>query len=167
MEIAGPWTVNFDPRRGGPESVTFPELTDWSQHADEGIRYYSGAAVYHKVFTIDFTPEKDRSYFLQLEDVRDVGIAVVTLNGKEKETVWTKPFRVDISGDLKEGDNTLRIKVVNSWFNRVAGDERSSGDRRFTSTNIFLQGGAYTILEPSGLLGPVRIMKNEELKMKN
>ncbi|MDR1097483.1 MAG: glycoside hydrolase, partial [Tannerella sp.] len=29
MEIAGPWTVNFDPRRGGPESVTFPELTDW------------------------------------------------------------------------------------------------------------------------------------------
>jgi hypothetical protein len=139
----------------------FSELADWSQHADERIKYYSGAAVYNKVFTIDFTPEKDRSYFLQLEDVRDVGIAVVTLNGKEKGTVWTKPFRIGLGDDLKKGDNTLRIKVVNSWYNRVAGDEISPGDRRFTSTNAVLQGGAYTnkiSLEPSGLIGPVRIM---------
>jgi hypothetical protein len=144
--------------------VVFPELADWSQHADERIRYYSGAAIYNKVFTIDFSPEKDKSYFLQLEDVRDVGIAVVTLNGKEKGTVWTKPFRINISGDLKKGDNTLKIKVVNSWYNRVAGDEISIDDRRFTSTNVFLQGGAYTKtirLEPSGLIGPVRIMNNE------
>jgi hypothetical protein len=161
MELAGPWMVNFDPQWGGPESVVFPELVDWSQHADERIKYYSGAAVYNKVFTIDFTPEKDRSYFLQLEDVRDVGIAVVTLNGKEKGTVWTKPFRIDLGDDLKKGDNTLRIKVVNSWYNRVAGDEISPGDRRFTSTNAVLQNIAYTdkiSLEPSGLIGPVRIM---------
>jgi hypothetical protein len=162
MEIAGPWTVNFDPKWGGPESVVFPELADWSQHADERIKYYSGAAVYNKVFAIDFTPDKNKSYFLQLEDVRDVGIAVVTVNGKEKGTVWTKPFRLDISGDLKKGDNTLKIKVVNSWYNRVAGDEISPDKNRFTSTNVFLQGGAYTkkiSLEPSGLIGPVSIME--------
>jgi hypothetical protein len=164
MEITGPWTVHFDPQWGGPESVVFPELTDWSQHADERIRYYSGAAGYNKVFAIDFTPETGKSYFLQLEDVRDVGIAVVTLNGKEKGTVWTKPFRIDISGDLKKGDNTLQIKVVNSWYNRVAGDELSPGKNRFTSTNISLHGSAYTdkiTPEPSGLIGPVSIINND------
>jgi hypothetical protein len=167
MEIAGPWTVTFDPQWGGPsEPVTFPALTDWSEHADERIRYYSGAAVYNKVFAIDFTPAKDRSYFLQLEDVRDVGITVVKINGKDRGTVWTKPFRVDIGGELKEGNNTLEIKVINSWYNRVAGDETaSSGTKRFTSTNVVLQNDYRGVrmekipLEPSGLLGPVRIME--------
>jgi hypothetical protein len=159
-EITGSWTVNFDPRWGGPESVEFPELADWTEHADERIKYYSGAAVYNKTFAIDFIPEKDKSYYLQLEDVKDVGIAVVTINGKEKKPVWTKPFRVDISGDLKTGDNTLQIKVVNSWYNRVAGDELSSGKPRFTSTNIDLDNDLRKIrLEPSGLIGPVRIME--------
>jgi hypothetical protein len=164
MEITGPWTVNFDTAWGGPESVVFPELADWSKHADERVKYYSGAAVYNKVFTVDFTPETGRSYFLQLEDVRDVGIATVTLNGKEMGTVWTKPFRIDLGEELKKGDNTLKIKVINSWFNRVAGDELTPGARRFTSTNIVLQGGAYMdklTLEPSGLIGPVRIMDSE------
>jgi hypothetical protein len=164
-EITGSWTVNFDPKWGGPESVTFPELTDWSEHADERIKYYSGAAVYNKTFAIEFTPEKDKSYYLQLEDVKDVGIAVVTINGKEKGTVWTKPFRVDISKDLKNGDNTLKIKVINSWYNRVSGDEISHGNDRLTSTNIVLQNNNRGIrtekirLEPSGLIGPVRIME--------
>ena len=164
-ELTGPWTVNFDPRWGGPESVVFPELTDWSEHADERIKYYSGAAVYNKTFTIDFTPEKNKSYYLQLEDVKDVGIAVVAINEKNKGVVWTKPFRVDISEDLKKGDNTLKIKVVNSWYNRVAGDEISPGNHRFTSTNIGLLND-YTKkirLEPSGLTGPVRIMEEISL----
>jgi hypothetical protein len=164
-EITGPWTVNFDTLWGGPERVEFPELTDWSEHSDERIKYYSGAAVYSKTFTVDFTPDKNRSYFLQLEDVRDVGIAVVTINGKEKGVVWTKPFRTDISEDLKHGDNTLQIKVVNSWYNRVAGDELSSGGKRYTSTNIVLHNDFRGVrmekirLEPSGLIGPVRIME--------
>jgi hypothetical protein len=167
-ELAGPWTVNFDPRWGGPESVVFPELTDWSEHADERIKYYSGAAVYNKTFAIDFTPEKHQSYYLQLEDVKDVGIAVVTINGKEKGVVWTKPFRVDISEDLREGDNTLKIKVVNSWFNRVVGDIISSGNNCLTSTNIATL-NYYTKkinLEPSGLMGPVRIMETN-VKLNN
>jgi hypothetical protein len=164
-EITGAWTVNFDARWGGPESVEFPELTDWSEHSDERIKYYSGAAVYNKTFAIDFTPEKNKSYCLQLEDVKDVGIAVVTINGKDKGIVWTKPFRADISEDLKKGDNTLQIKVVNSWYNRVAGDELSSGDNYFTSTNIVLHNNFRGVrmekirLEPSGLIGPVRIME--------
>ncbi|MDR1381794.1 MAG: glycoside hydrolase [Tannerella sp.] len=162
-ELAGPWTVGFDPQWGGPESVVFPELADWTEHADERIRYYSGTAVYSKTFTMDSAPAK---CFLQLENVKDVGIAAVKINGKDRGIVWTKPFRVDISGDLKAGENTLEIKVVNSWYNRVTGDEIAAGKKRYTLTNVVLQNNHLGVplekvrLEPSGLIGPVRIMEN-------
>ncbi|MCK4990388.1 MAG: glycoside hydrolase, partial [Bacteroidales bacterium] len=162
-EISGEWTVHFDPQWGGPESVLFPELMDWSQHADEGIRYYSGTAVYHKTITIDFEPQKGEQYFLQLGSVKDVGIAELKINGTDKGVVWTSPFRVEISKELQEGENYLEIKVVNSWFNRVAGDQMFPDEKTYTSTNIDLKHDFRgrpmdeIPLEPSGLLGPVEV----------
>jgi hypothetical protein len=61
------------------------------------------------------------------------------------------------------GENALQIMVVNSWYNRVAGDEIFPGKKRFTTTNIVLKndfrGRPRDVipLEPSGLLGPVTI----------
>jgi hypothetical protein len=168
IEIKGAWEVNFDPRWGGPAWVTFTELTDWAKHTDEGIKYYSGTAVYHKTFSLDFDPQKDKQYFLQLESVKDVGIAEVKINGKDKGVLWTKPFRIEIGQELKKGDNALEIKIVNSWYNRVAGDEISPGKKRFTNTNIVLghdfRGRPISEipLEPSGLLGPVTIQEAVE-----
>jgi hypothetical protein len=161
--IDGGWKVNFDTKWGGPETVTFSELMDWTQHLNEGIKYYSGTAVYNKTFNIDFEPEKDKQYFLQLEDVKDVGIAEVKINGKDKGVLWTKPFRIEISKELQNGENNLQIKVVNSWYNRVAGDQTFPGKKQYTKTNIDLKhdfrGNPISDipLEPSGLLGPVTI----------
>jgi hypothetical protein len=93
----------------------------------------------------------------------DVGIAEVTVNGKDKGVLWTKPFRTEVSHELQKGENTLRIKVVNSWFNRVAGDQTFPDKKQHTSTNINLKrdfrGRPIEViqLEPSGLLGPVTI----------
>jgi hypothetical protein len=163
IEMTGEWTVNFDPRWGGPESVLFPELTDWSQHADEGIKYYSGAADYHKTFHLDFKPQDEEQYFLQLGSVKDVGIAELRINGTDRGVVWTAPFRVEISKELKEGKNILEIKVVNSWYNRVAGDQSCPDKKTYTSTNIDLKHDfrgrpmEEIPLEPSGLLGPVTL----------
>ena len=162
-EITGEWTVNFDPQWGGPVSVTFPELLDWTTHADEGIKYYSGAALYNRTFTIDFEPQNDKQYFLRLGSVKDVGIAEVKINGKDKGVVWTAPFRVEISEELQKGENKLEIKVVNSWYNRVAGDQIHPNKKQYTKTNIILsvdfRGRPIDEipLEPSGLLGPVTI----------
>lgn len=49
-EIAGPWEVSFDPKRGGPTKVVFEKLEDWSKHPEAGIKYYSGTATYLKTF---------------------------------------------------------------------------------------------------------------------
>jgi hypothetical protein len=54
-QIEGPWKVTFDPNLGGPGEVQFDTLTDWSEHADPGIRHYSGIATYRKTFTLDMT----------------------------------------------------------------------------------------------------------------
>ena len=165
INITGEWEVNFDPKWGGPPSVIFPELTDWTKHPDEGIKYYSGNAVYHNSFNVDFEPQKDRQYFLQLGSVKDVGIAVVKINGKEKGILWTNPFRIEISEELQKGKNTLEIKVVNSWHNRVAGDQTFPEKKQNTKTNIELindyrgRKQKEIPLEPSGLLGPVQILK--------
>lgn len=165
QNMEGEWMVNFDPKWGGPDSVAFPELTDWSLHADEGIMYYSGKAVYNKSFHVEFEIQKDKKYFLELGSVKDVGIAEVKINGTDKGVLWTAPFRTDISTELQKGENVLEIKVVNSWFNRVAGDQIFPGKKQYTSTNIDLKHDFRgrpideIPLEPSGLLGPVTIQE--------
>ncbi|MBR5175287.1 MAG: glycoside hydrolase [Bacteroidales bacterium] len=163
LTVEGPWTIHFDPAWGGPESVVADTLADWTTSDDEGIKYYSGHALYEGSFEMESDPEEGVSYSLFLNDVQDVGIARVIINGTDKGIVWTKPFRVDISNELRKGHNSLEITVVNSWFNRVAGDEINPDGKTYTNTNIVLghdYRGVKTdgiVLQPSGLFGPVEI----------
>lgn len=164
-ELDGSWEVYFDPELGGPGSVRFNELIDWTTSKDEGIKYYSGSAVYNKNF--QFSPQENTSYSIQLENVLDVGIAKIKINGIDKGVVWTKPFRVDVTNELIEGENNLEVEVINSWYNRVAGDEINPRPDQVTKTNIVLINDFRGVareeipLEPSGLLGPVTIKKAE------
>ena len=154
-EIRGPWHVAFDAAWGGPASVEFPELTDWSQSTTEGIRYYSGKAVYTKSF--DFPGwSQGKQYRLELGRVGDVGIAAIELNGKNLGIVWTPPFCMDITEALKPGENQLKITVVNNWLNRLIGDRGKPQSQRFTRTNIKIRDDWK--LQESGLMGPVRIV---------
>lgn len=162
--LEGSWKVSFDKEWGGPESTTFDSLIDWTASEDEGIRYYSGKALYSKNF--QFNGDKNGSrYFLELGSVKDVGFATVRVNGKDKGVVWTPPFSVDVTDELKEGANDVEITVVNSWFNRVAGDQINPDKKQYTSTNIVLNHDfagrplQKITLSSSGLIGPVRLVK--------
>ena len=55
-------------------------------------------------------------------------LARVRLNGKELGIVWTAPWQVRITDDLREKDNNLEIEVVNLWVNRLIGDETKPWD---------------------------------------
>ena len=162
--LDGPWYVQFDSRWGGPDSIIFPQLIDWTNHKNVGIKYYSGTATYKKTFYIK--KETNEHYYIQLGNIKDIGIASININGKDKGIVWTYPFQVEITDALKNGENNLIVEVTNSWYNRVAGDEIStSNTKKYTQTNIVLKndfkGNAMENikLEPSGLLGPVTITK--------
>jgi hypothetical protein len=152
-EIQGPWQVRFDSVWGGPASVKFKTLVDWTKHDDKGIKYYSGKATYANAF--ELKPANGKRYWLQLNEVKDVGIAAVTLNGEDIGITWTKPFRIEITDALNAGRNKLKITVVNSWQNRLIGDRGKQQDQRYTKTNIKIRDDWK--LRKSGLLGPVEI----------
>lgn len=158
LVLDGAWKVAFDPAWGGPGEVVFPELSDWTKSPDAGIKYYSGAATYSKRFT--FARCAGTRHRLELGDVLDVGVATVRLNGKDLGTVWTKPFGLDVTEAIADGENHLEVNVVNSWHNRVLGDQLKVGGKTYTNTNIEIanRNGRKGRLSPSGLLGPVTII---------
>ena len=54
-DLGGPWTVRFDPKWGGPESVAFEKLEDWTKRPEEGVKFYSGKATYVREFDLPAT----------------------------------------------------------------------------------------------------------------
>jgi hypothetical protein len=185
-EVWGPWAVHFDPKWGGPPSVQFDSLDDWTMRPEEGVRYYSGTAVYKKVVSLPAI-KPGKKLYLDLGKVNH--LATVRVNGKQLGVLWTTPWRIDISAAVTAGKNTLEIAVTNVWANRLIGDEKEPsdfiwehGDTRY-SDGLFLKEfpewflkheprpskGRYTFttwhyfaketpLTPSGLMGPVKIV---------
>jgi hypothetical protein len=195
QEVAGPWEVRFDPKLGPfdaasssskagadttgwrPGEFVFAKLDDWSKRAEPGIKYYSGPATYRKVFSV---PPSDRGHRTYLDLGQVAVMAEVRLNGKNLGTLWKPPYRIDVTDALARGENTLEIKVVNLWINRLIGDEQlpEDSDREPAGTlkswpNWVADGrpsptGRFTFttwrhwkkddpLVQSGLLGPVTL----------
>ena len=153
--IAGPWAVRFDPKWGGPASVQFQELVDWTHRSEDGIKYYSGTATYSNTFLLNMS--SGQRVVLDLGDVKNV--AEVRLNGKKAGIAWTRPYRVEITSAVHAGENSLEIDVVNLWPNRMIGDGPLPPEKRFTVTNIpvYYEHKPQTLLA-SGLLGPVTVL---------
>jgi hypothetical protein len=178
--LKGPWQVSFDPKWGGPKEVQFDELKDWTQRPEDGIRYYSGTALYRKTFDLpsDIASQKNKKISIDLGEVNSM--ARVKVNGKNIGILWTAPWRVDISSANLKAHNLLEIEVVNLWPNRLIGDERLPDDgiqndglwpewllkrqprksKRFTfSTHRFFTKDSPLL--KSGLIGPVTLQQSE------
>jgi hypothetical protein len=165
VELGGPWEVSFQAGRGAPERAVFDGLIDWSRHADGGIKHFSGTAIYRKEFEVAAW-QVARKAILQLGEV--VALAEVRLNGRDLGIVWTAPWQIGLTGTLREGTNALEIAVTNPWANRLIGDAALPPERRVTKSNLKLETGPRTLkafqgyasedpLQPSGLMGPVRV----------
>jgi hypothetical protein len=153
--VTKPWEVTFDSAkmRGPAEPVIFKELTDWSQHSDPRIRYYSGTAVYRNNIAVKKASTNEH-LFLDLGNVKVM--AKVKVNGVDVGGVWTYPWHVEVTNVLKTGNNEIEISVVNTWVNRLIGDSKLpiSERKTWSGDNPYR---ADSQLEPSGLKGPVTI----------
>ncbi|RYZ45797.1 MAG: glycoside hydrolase, partial [Sphingobacteriales bacterium] len=160
VTLDGKWQVRFDTAWGGPASARFDTLQDWISRSEPGIKYYSGKAVYQQSFDVPDlegnNASNDHQHFIELGDVKDVGIASVTLNGKDLGITWCPPFRLPLGEALRASGNKLEILVVNSWRNRLIGDRDNSAGKKFTNTNITVRPDWQLV--PSGLTGPVKIV---------
>ena len=188
--VEGPWELHFAEGGGAPaEPLTLGELTDWTRHADFGVRHFSGTATYTTSLRVDEEDLAGRSHvLLDLGEVREM--AEIRVNGKHAGVLWKPPFRTDITLLLKPGENRLEIRVTNLWVNRLIGDEHHPDEMTWTEIPgaalprkwpEWMEKGeprpdsdrvAWTTrgriwsrddpLLPSGLMGPVRLLTAEE-----
>ncbi len=150
--IDSEWNIDFENKVIAPDAITTKKLTDWIKSENDLLKYYSGTANYTTTFSYQKSDAKN--VFI---DLGEVGVmATVTLNGKEVGTTWMAPYRLSITNALKEGVNTLEIKVVNVWRNRITGDKTLPEEERTTSVLIDNITPEEELIS-SGLLGPVTI----------
>jgi hypothetical protein len=127
QKVNGPWKLNFPPDWGAPPAVTLEELISWTDHTNNGVRYFSGTATYEKEIEISadrLAPR--RELWLDLGAVKNV--AEISLNGQDLGVLWKPPFRVNVTPAAKPGVNQLVVKVTNLWPNRLIGDEQLPPD---------------------------------------
>ena len=112
-------------------------LGDWA--VTDGLACYSGAAVYRTTF--NFSPKAADGFEL---DLGRVGCAAsVSVNGRPAHAVMCPPWAVDVTRDLKPGENTVEVTVYNTLNNHY----RTIPSRyKKTIKDV-----------PSGLLGPVTL----------
>jgi hypothetical protein len=148
-------------------------------HEHPGIRHFSGTATYRTSVRVPASLlQPGQRVYLHLGRVEVV--ASVRINGKLAGVLWKSPFRADVTGLLRPGENQIEVRVANLWVNRMIGDEQLPEDSHRNPDGTLrewpawlLEGrpsptGRYTFttwrlwqkdspLQPSGLLGPVRM----------
>jgi hypothetical protein len=160
MVVSGKWKLKFT--NGGPSlprPQTLTSLISWTTLTNEKVRCFSGSGEYST--TLQLTVKSAEDYVLDLGDVRES--ARVRVNGHDAGILWHVPFKVNIGQYLKQGNNTLRIEVVNLMANRIIdSDKRKVEWRKFNEINfvdLYYKPFDASTWEPmaSGLLGPVTI----------
>ncbi len=155
MTINTPWQVAFQPGWEAPASVVFDKLIDWSHSDDQGIKHYSGTAVYTTRFEVDQSMiGSNLDVYLNLGQVSM--LAAVKINGKTLDTLWKPPFRVNVTDVVKPGSNSLEIAVTNTWVNQLIRDSQRPADQKKTwlTWQPYSSGSQ---LQASGLIGPVML----------
>ena len=187
--VEGAWDVALRPKLDRPFDRKFPSLADWSQSSDPQLKYFSGTAEYEKKVNIparDLGPGK--RVMLDLGELHD--IAELEINGRKAGVLWSPPYDADITEYLKPGKNVITVLVTNNWANRLIGDEQFPADFEWgqdrgdeghamksfpdwflndeprpsqgrKTFNIWYYYRADSPLFPAGLLGPVKLIKED------
>ncbi|WOK08300.1 glycosyl hydrolase [Imperialibacter roseus] len=161
VALNGPWALDF--KAGGPSlpgNKTLDKLQPWTTLGDSLADQFSGTATYATHFIL---ASKKDDYLLQLGDVRES--AKIWVNGQYAGNSWAVPHELRIGKYLKEGDNTIEIEVVNLMANRIRYMDRAGIEWRkyheINFVNIDYQAfdASSWEVQPSGLLGPVKLVE--------
>ena len=156
---AQPWKVTFQSdsiHRGPAQPLVLRNLEDFSLSDNPWLKYYSGNIDYQTIVKLKRQP---RGRILL--DLGNVGMmATVKVNGAEVGGVWTAPYVVDVTEQIKKGNNRIEVETVNTWLNRILGDQKLPANERMLRpvTRPWKEG---IKLQPTGLLGPVRLLSVE------
>lgn len=152
QEATGEWNVTFESAFKTPSPVRMATLDNLSDNANDSIRYFSGTATYTTSVSLDCAGRGEHM-FMTFDNVGTM--AKVYINGKYAGGVWTAPYRLDVTDFVKNGNNDVKVEVVNTWVNRIVGDMNLPESER--ETYLFVNHlNAKTPLPPSGIIGKVK-----------
>jgi hypothetical protein len=147
------WRLQFEDSSLAP--VDLDELKSWTDILT--ARFFSGRGVYEAEFPFAVRLADDVGVMLDLGSVRET--AEVWLNDAPAGVAWMRPFRFDVTRQVRVGSNRLRVAVTNLLINRVLGMgpiDYSAVYERYGRR--FPPGEEWAKVRdplPSGLLGPV------------
>jgi hypothetical protein len=182
-DLSREWTVRFGDRDAVEKMDV---LRSWTE--DAKTRYFSGRATYEKSFEIgpdmegnegtrlilDFgeakalpqpSPPGEHNMRAYLDaPVREA--AQVFVNGSFAGDLWKPPYRVDVTRWVHPGTNQLRIVMGNTAMNEMAGKPLPNYRLLWDRYRMLFQPQDMDKVEvlPSGLLGPVRLIRSEVMR---
>ncbi|MGH8021825.1 MAG: glycosyl hydrolase [Opitutaceae bacterium] len=143
-----------------PAAFTTTALKSWTEFGDAAAEAFGGTARYR----LEFNLEDPRGFdILDLGDVRES--ARGKLNGHDIGTIWSLPMRVRAGEFLRRGRNTLELEVTDLAANRIRDMDRRGVDWKIMHEINFVNisyrpfDASQWPVQPSGLLGPVRLLR--------
>ena len=151
----GPWRVRFPDGWGMPGEMPLAELRPWKAlGGTPEARAFSGTAEYCAEFVLD---EEAGGGAVTIDLGRVESLAEVEVNGRMMGALWSYPYAIDVTAAARKGVNSLKVRVTDTWFNRLVYDAGLPEGERRTWTIAGPRRDAP--LRDSGLLGPVSLRK--------
>ena len=152
ISLDGPWSLTFSGLDAPVGERTLDHLSSLTECEEPTVKYFSGTSMYRNTFTLE---KKDLPQALSI-DLGTVGeMADIYVNGEPVRFLWKAPYRAISRVALHPGKNTLEIRVVNLWPNRLIGDAQPEAEKHTYTVIPFYY--PMSEMRPSGLIGPVTI----------
>jgi hypothetical protein len=175
-DLSSGWKIRF---AGSTSSQAITHLSSWTDIS--GKQYFSGEADYTRTVTItnatapgtriflDFgmgTPTNDNRppnangiHSLLDPPIREA--AIVFVNGQRAGSLWHPPYRLEVSGLLHRGENQIEVHVYNTAINLLSGQPPRDYSALYAKYGKRFEPQDMDNLQPipSGLFGPIRLLK--------
>lgn len=122
LKIVGNFALRHD--RDSDVIVATPRTLTVGDWTKQGYPFYSGTGVYHRELEIA-EPYLNGRLFLEVDCGDDV-LEVSVNNGPTTVVPW-HPYRVEITGMVHVGKNTVQLKVTNTLINALEAVQKPSG----------------------------------------
>lgn len=115
-DISENWVLSFDQGQPKiPDSMRFDQIMPWTDQGDSAADDFSGTGSYSREFELE--KEDEKHYLLKFDKLYES--AKIWVNGEYAGNIWSIPYQLDISGQLKNGTNTIKIEVANLMANSI------------------------------------------------
>ncbi|WP_339879433.1 glycosyl hydrolase [uncultured Algoriphagus sp.] len=115
-DISKNWKLTFT--QGQPKlplAQSMDQIKPWTNNGDSIANDFSGQATYSSEF--DFKKSEGKHYLLTIYKVYES--AKIWINGQYAGNSWSIPYQLDITEQLVNGQNTIKIEVANLMANSI------------------------------------------------